>query len=448
MSNLLRPSINTRGGADPSLWEKPVNQASKWLCARSGKDASYQRLGEGGTLTIASNNDGDRSYALSFFIGDGGSVYLRATSGNNTFQITRTGSSITVTCRTNGGTTGTKSFTTSTPSDRWSNIYIRASKTEILGNQITVTAMCDFQTTQTLVATGAFLGDQLNVNNTTVTFNSLSGWGWFGGVTGGIFGMWGQSDVPITDVKYREAFINNATWDLDNNTSLHNWVRPPDLKTMRAWIIQAGGGPGGPGGDGGDGGDGRQGDNVQPRGCTSGSGGASGGPGGKGGPGGQNGSPGRNGSAGSSGGFGGMASFSPNTGNPEDYTSCSPGSAGSGGSGGSGGAGGLGGRGRMKQVAFTQATVPCQAGVRGSTGVAGTRGSDGSDAGTFSSPSSGGPGGGGGPGGPGGATYFGNESTADATDLSTPTIKFGATEFEHGCGGPGQNGGVVLYLIW
>lgn len=55
---------------------------------------------------------------------------------------------------------------------------------------------------------------------------------------------------------------------------------------------------------------------------------------------------------------------------------------------------------------------------------------------------------GGSPGGDGGHTTFGNETTATATQISTPTIKFGATEFEHGVGGAGQDGGVVLYLIW
>ncbi|AKJ71712.1 hypothetical protein TIN2_22 [Tsukamurella phage TIN2] len=450
MSNLLRPSINTRGGADPALWEKPVNQASKWLCARSGSTPSgkppMRLLQEGGSITVENNSS--QEFLISVFLGDGGSANLGGASGNSTVQISRAGSTITVKCQAQKGTNGTQTFTTSVGADRWSNIYLKCNKYGAFSDQVRVTAMCDFNETKQLIATGSFLGETFVTNGKTFTANSLSGWAWIASTTGGFWGMFGQSSVPITDVKYREAFINNATWDLDINTSQHDWQRPADLKTMRAWIIQAGGGPGGPGGNGGDGGDGRQGDNVQPRGCTSGSSGASGGPGGKGGPGGQNGSPGQNGSAGSSGGFGGMASFSPNTGNPEDYTSCSPGSAGSGGSGGSGGAGGLGGRGRVKQVAFTQAVVPCRVGVRGSTGAPGTRGTDGSDAGTFSSPSSGGPGGDGSPGGPGGATYFGNEDTIDATDISTPTIKFGATEFEHGCGGPGQDGGVVLYLIW
>ena len=35
-----------------------------------------------------------------------------------------------------------------------------------------------------------------------------------------------------------------------------------------------------------------------------------------------------------------------------------------------------------------------------------------------------------------------------ATDISTPSIKFGATEFFHECGGSGQDGGIVMYLQW
>ena len=68
--------------------------------------------------------------------------------------------------------------------------------------------------------------------------------------------------------------------------------------------------------------------------------------------------------------------------------------------------------------------------------------------GAFGSPSSGGPGGDGSDGGDGGHTYFGDESTVGATDISTPSIKFGVTEFSHECGGSGRDGGIVMYLQW
>ena len=110
----------------------------------------------------------------------------------------------------------------------------------------------------------------------------------------------------------------------------------------------------------------------------------------------------------------------------------------------------------MKVVSFTQATVPCKAGVKGTKGSSGSSGSNGTAGsnatGNGNDGGNGGPGGNaffsGGNGGDGGHTTFGNETTATATDISTPTIKFGATEFEHGLGGSDQDGGVVMYLIW
>lgn len=170
MSNLVRRNWNNRGGADPALWEKPVNQASKWLAARSG---SSRILQAGGTATVTNNDS--RKFLLSVFVGDGGTVDLGGTSGNNTVQISRTGSTITVTCRSNGGKAGTQTFTTSTGADRWASIYLKCTASGVLSDQVTVTAMCDFSETKTLIATSAFFGDTFTTNNKVLALNSLSG---------------------------------------------------------------------------------------------------------------------------------------------------------------------------------------------------------------------------------------------------------------------------------
>lgn len=437
MSNLVRRSWNNRGGADPALWEKPVNQASKWLAAKSG---AQRILSQGGTASLTNNES--RIFLLNVWVGDGGAADVGGTSGNNTIRITRTGNTVSVTCQLNSGATSTKMFTTSVGADRWSNVYLKATQSGLFQNQITITAMVDFNTTQTVHSA---VSSYLTTNGKTLTCNSLSGWAWFGSLNGGFFGWGATSTIPITDVKYREAFINNATWDLDTNTGQHNWSRPPDLRTMRAWIIQGSGGYGGPGGDGGPGAKGNDGSSSQPDSCSWGDPGGSGGDGGDGGKGGNNGSNGSSGRAGSPGSTGSSPSYRYGEygDDPNKITSCSGGSGGQGGSGGGGGAGGTPGRGVMKQVTFTQDLVPCKVGAKGTNGTPGSNGSSGSGNG-----GDGGDGTDGAPGGNGIHTVFGSETTAGSTIVSTPTIKFGATEFEHGCGGPGQDGGVVMYLMW
>ncbi|MGB3301766.1 MAG: collagen-like protein [Gordonia sp. (in: high G+C Gram-positive bacteria)] len=393
MGFLIRRSWNNRGGVDPTPWEKPVNQASKWLVAKSGTNRIE---GEGGSVVVQNNES--RKFLLSVFVGDGGTVNLGGTSGANTIQISRTGSSVTVSAQANSGGKATNTVTTEMPSDTWCNIYLKASVSGGLSNQITITAMVDFVTTIGLMSTGDVFGNKLNTGGKTLTCNSLAGWAWFGSTTGGFFGWGATSTVPISDAKYREAVLSNATWDIDSNTTSHTWNRPTGVRYLRAWLIQGGGGTGTSGTPGVPGSPGFP--------CTWGTPGSAGQPGARGG---NDGEPGYPGSPGTAGG--------PPTQNPDG--SCTDGSAGS---AGAGGAGGAGGRGVMVQMVTTQNSLTLKAGTAGKNG------------------------------GDGGHTSFGDVSSISAMPWSNgrspASLSFGKTTFQHQLGGSDQPGGVVFYLQW
>lgn len=426
MGFLLRRSWNNRGGVDPTPWEKPVNQASKWLVTKSGS----QRIeGAGGTFTIS--NSESRKFVLSVFVGDGGTCTLGGGSGANTAQISRSGSTITVTVRPNSGSAVTRTATTDMPPGMWTNVYLECDASGLLSNQVTVRFQVDFLSGVEILATGDLFGNSFPTNGKSVVCNSLAGWCWFADARRGFFGWGSASTIPISDAKYREAVLNNATWDVDGNTSSHTWYRPEGVRYMRAWLIQGGGGKGGDGADGSpgkSGSDGSSGFNGQ--GCTAGSNGTSGTAGSSGGRGGNEGAAGTPGSPGEMGGFGSSATSSstidPLTGQTT-YT-CSPGRGGSAGAGGSGGKGGAGGRGVMIQMTTTQKEMALRAGARGSKGGTGRNGGNGLH------------------------TTFGGVSTASALPYSNgrspATLTFGKTTFEHGLGGSDQDGGVVFYLQW
>lgn len=409
MSNLVRRSWSNRGGSDPSTWELPVNQASKWLVGKSG---SFRIQSEGGSVALTNNDS--KTWLLSVFIGDGGSVTVGGASGANTIQISRAGNTLTIRVQANSGSAVTHTATTEMPPERWANVYLRCVASGFLNSQVTVTRLIDFIGNPVTMINSS--GGSFVTNNKTLVCNSLSGWAWFGSTTGGFWGFGGTSSVPITDVKYREAVINNATWDLDVNTSLHTYTRPPGLRYARAWMIQAGGGNGGDGASGSTGN------------CSD------GGSGSPGGPGGNDGSP---GSPGSSGGSGGKK-YEP----VGQHQVCEPDSQGGqycywvtdydwvcyDGAGGSGGSGGAGGRGVVVMLSIMQESFQIQCGMAGTRGSTGRRGSD------------------------GGHTTAMGVSTASglpySTGRSVPTIKFGITEFTHGLGAAETQGGVVFYYQW
>lgn len=401
MGFLLRRSWNNRGGADPAQWEKPVNQASKWLVAKSGS----QRIeGEGGSFSIS--NSESRKFVLSVFVGDGGTCQLGGASGANTIQISRVGQTITVTIQPNSGGATTRTATTEMPPDMWTNVYVQCVVSGLLSNQVTVSFQVDFLSGQEMIATGDILGNSFPTNGKTLTCNSLAGWCWFADARRGFFGWGSSSTIPITDAKYREAVLNNATWDVDTNTTLHTWYMPSGARYMRAWLIQGGGGSGGDGKDGSPGKDGGNYPNCS--GGTSGTGGGSGGDGGNEGGRGGGGSPGGSGY--------------PSTGFGEDCV------GGMGGAAGAGGKGGAGGRGVIMQMTTTQKEMPLRAGAKGARGGTGRDGGDGLH------------------------TLFGDLSTIMAMPYSTgrspATLTFGKTTFEHGVGGSDQDGGVVFYIQW
>ena len=417
MGFLLRRSWNNRGGYPPGQWEKPVNQASKWLIARSGS----QRLqAAGGSFTIS--NSETRKFVWSVFVGDGGSCNLGGTSGANTVQISRTGSTITITAQPNSGSATTKTATTDMPADRWTNVYVECVVSGALSNQVTLTAKIDFVTAVSMFATGDIFGNSFPTNGKTVTFDALSGWSWFADAKVGFFGWGASSTIPISDDKYREAVLNNATWDLDTDTSLHTWYWPQDARYVRAWLIQGGGGKGGKGGKGADGMNGSSGSGDPKRGCTRGTAGGSGGRGGRGGNEGSNGYPGGLGSQ--------PTGYSAGSGDND----CKRGVGGDGGSGGSGGAGGAG--------VMVQVTIPMQSSMQLQAGAAGTPGSGG---GPF--------GGDGGDGGDGLHTTLAGMSTEVALPYSNgrrpDSIAFGKTTFDMGPMGAGScDGGAVFYVQW
>lgn len=415
MGHLLRRSWSNRGGSDPSQWELPVNQASKWLIARSG---SQRREGAGGSFTISNNES--RKFVFSVFVGDGGTANIGGTSGKNTLQISRTGQTITVKVQPDSGSAVTRTNTTEMPPERWTNVYLQCVSSGVLNNQITMTYQVDFNTGTQILATGDFLGNLFATNGKTATFNELAGWAWFADKKNGFFGWGSSSTIPIEDSKYREAVTNNATWDVDNGDVEHTWALPDGVRFMRAWLFQAGGGSGGDGADGRDGADGSN--YPQPNGCGYGSWGEDGGTGGYGG---------NDGEAGESGGKG-----SPGSSPSVQYESGEMGtqvpvscSGGAGGKGGTGGAGGKGGRGVMIQLVTTQKTVVMKAGTKGKVGSYG-----------------------GGRGGDGGHSYFGDINTVAAMPYSNgrspDKLTYGKTTFTHMVGGSDQNGGVVFYYQW
>ncbi|WLP90269.1 hypothetical protein [Gordonia sp. NB41Y] len=463
MGYLLRRSWATQ--TDPSSWEKPVNQASKWLVAQSGT----QRIAaEGGSATLASSDS--RNFALSVWVGDGGVATVNGASGSNSMQISRSGSTVSVTIRPNTSSAATKTFTTTMPSDRWANVYIQAEPYLVI--QVKLTAMVDFGSRETVVQTSWIAGDHFAANGKTLACNSLSGWAWFGSVTGGFFGWGATSTVPIDDAKYREAQINNATWDLLSPGT--SWTRPDGLRYARAWVIQGGGGRGGNGAAGRSGGTGGRGGN----GYTGAAGnlanhgdGGRGGWGGYGTAGGDGGQGGNNGSAGSAGSSGSSGRSNGVVGGGATTNAGGTGGAGGSGGQGSGGAGGQGGRGLVEVAIILRASDTVTGGTAGTVGAAGAAagGSDGATgavgtAGTAAS-KDGGPGGAGGDatgsgggnggvGGYGGHTSFSGVSSGTGGNVSAASIQFGATSFTHGLGAggvgstPAQAGGVVLYYQW
>lgn len=426
MGFLLRRSWNNRGGADPAAWEKPVNQASKWLVAKSGS----QRIdGEGGSFSIS--NSESRRFVLSVFVGNGGTCHLGGSSGSNTIQISRTGQEITVTAQPNSGSAVTRTAVTEMPPDMWTNVYVQCVVSGALSNQVTVSFSVDFLSYQQMIATGDLFGNSFPTNGKTLACNSLAGWCWFADARRGFFGWGASTTIPITDAKYREAVLNNATWDVDTNTTLHTWYMPDGARYMRAWLIQGGGGSGGDGADGSPGSPGQSGSSgVNGQGCTAGTSGTNGTGGGSGGRGGNEGSAGSAGSPGGLGGPGGSptSSSTPNLDGPGFTYTCTPGSGGSAGAAGSGGKGGAGGRGVIMQMTTTQREMPLRAGAKGARGGTGGRGGDGLH------------------------TLFGDISTIMAMPYSTgrspASLSFGKTTFEHGVGGSDQNGGVVFYIQW
>lgn len=461
MGLLIRRSWSRQ--SDPTTWDRPVNQASKWLAARSG---AFRILSEGGSVTVT--NGSVRQFLLSVFVGDGGSVNLGGTSGNNTIRISRSGTTVSVTVQTNGGTSSTKTFTTSAP--YWSNVYIKCSASGLLSNQVTITAMIDFNQIQEMVATGAIFGDQFTTNNKVLTCDALSGWAWFAEANPGFFGWGASTTIPHDDIKYREAFINNGTWDIASPGD--NWSRPEGLKFVRGWVYQGGGGRGGSGGSGrsgGDGGDG--GDGYGPVSSGKAGDGGDGGKGGNGTGGGDGGYGGNGGSPGGSGDSGGTgATGKPGgTGTTANQAMGSKGIGGSGGSGGaggsagSGGSGGAGGPGKyiaINVIRESETVSGGQAGTAGTagtaTGMSGTKGANGAG-GTNASKNgkNGSPGGnasGGGTngrnGGDGSHCNFGGANSSDGTAYSNGTTTFGATTFQHNRGMGSTDGGVVLYYQW
>lgn len=463
MGFLLRRSWSRQN--NPELWDRPVNQASKWLAGQAGTSRLLQ---EGGAYAVT--NGHERRFLLSVWVGDGGTVNLGGTSGNGTIQISRTGTTVSVTCRSNGGTSGTKTFTTSAPF--WSNVYVKGVISGLASNQITVTAMVDFSQTQELIATGALFGDGLTTDGKTVTCNSLAGWSWFAEADPGFFGWGSSSTIPVDDTKFREAFINNATWDLLSPGT--SWTRPDGLRYARAWVIQGGGGRGGNGAAGLSGGTGGRGG----KGYTGAAGnlanhgdGGRGGWGGYGTAGGDGGQGGNNGSAGSSGSSGSSGRSNGVVGGGATTNAGGTGGAGGSGGQGSGGAGGQGGRGLVEVAIILRASDTVTGGTAGTVGAAGAAagGSNGATgavgtAGTAAS-KDGGPGGAGGDatgsgggnggvGGYGGHTSFSGVSSGTGGNVSAASIQFGATSFTHGLGAggvgstPAQAGGVVLYYQW
>lgn len=461
MGFLLRRSWNNRGGADPYPWEKPVNQASKWLVHLSGS----QRIeGEGGSFAIS--NSESRKFVLSVFVGDGGVVELGGSSGANTVQVSRTGQTVSVTARPNSGSAASTSFTTEMPVDRWAHVYVKCEVRGTLNNNVKVTAFCDFVQSDEFITTTDVLGNSFPTNGKTLTCNALSGWCWFADANRGFFGWGASSTIPISDAKYREAVLSNATWDVANPGE--DWERPVDVRYLRFWVYQGGGGSGGKGGDGKDGGDGGKGGKGGNN--TDGGTGARGGAGGRGGSGsngGAGGKGGNNGADGSPGGAGGGGNFGAAgvTPTPGNSTGGAGGNGGAGGAGGSGGSGGAGGPGKVIHGVSTQTEGNVSGGSKGSSGsngypggFAGSTGTTGTAGTNGMNPTVGGIGGtggdgtgGGGPGVNGGdgahCTFFGITS-ADSSDFSTGSTKFGATTFTHGLGLSDTDGGVVFYYQW
>ncbi|AKJ71819.1 hypothetical protein TIN4_22 [Tsukamurella phage TIN4] len=419
----LRRNWSNRSGADPSTWELPVNQASKWLVPKSG---DQRILGEGGSMALV--NDNQRAFVISVFVGDGGSVTVGGTSGQNTIQISRTGNTISVTARPNSGSATTKTATTDMPLERWANVYLKCRATGLISNQVTVTYQVDFKTGVELIATGDLFGNSFPLGGKTLLCNSLSGWAWFAKADNGLWGWGAATKVPIDDAKYREAVLNNATWDLDNAVGTRTYNRPAGLKFSRQWLIQGGGG------DGADGYNGSTGN------CTNGSPGSDGGKGGN---------DGDAGTAGGPGGSGGQSYepvekcedvWDPKGGTCDIDNNCTGGWVRQchteyewvcrDGSGGSGGKGGKGGRGVMIMADIAQEVLQITVGAAGSKGT-----------------------GNGGNGTNGGHTRFGSVSTQDALPYNSlvrsPTsIRYGVTEFVHGLGDPNGPGGIVFYYKW
>lgn len=426
MGNLLRRSWSNPNEGDSTPWELPVNQASKWLVARSGN--SGQRIQqEGGSVSLT--NSSSRDWLLSVFVGDGGSVTLGGPSGANTIQITRTGSAVTVTAQANSGSSKSATRSTTMPLERWANVYLKCRTSGGLNNQVTVSFQLDFDSGAELMATGDFFGNSFATNGKTLSCNSLSGYAWFAGMGGSWWTGW-TSTIPISDTRYREAVLNNATWDVDRTPGTRMWYRPSGVRYCRVWAIQGGGG------------DGTNGSNGSTGNCANGSPGQNGGDGGN------------DGGAGSAGGPGGSGGQTYENVCESRYEqtgqNCYTDSSGNyvcdpiyewveyceykwvchDGSGGSGGIGGAGGRGVSIQIAATQLSAQITVGAAGVTSS--SSGVDGGD---------------------GGHSIFGGVSTAEALPYSNGRSPdrfsiYGTETFIHGCGNPRGVGGIVFYYKW
>lgn len=242
MGFLLRRSWSAQPGS-PDDWEKPVNQASKWLVARSGT----QQLNQiGGTFTAS--NDDDRAFILSGWIGDGGKVVMGTEGAARSVVVTRSGTSVTFVCRTSDNTAKTTVLTTAALTDMWTPFHVNGKKRGLVGINQSISVRVDF-TTPTTMDWSAFFGEHLKTDGLAVVADSTSGWVWFGKYWK--LWWWGNDDSDIDLTRYIEAADNNACWDAVQTNG--TWTRPIGVRYTRAWVIGGGGGPGGNGGQGGNG---------------------------------------------------------------------------------------------------------------------------------------------------------------------------------------------------